>query len=497
MSTSRPSTSTAKRTGVHSGLFDSFAVRARWFMVLAATAALSSGFAACGGTTGKPDLGATTQSNSSDGGPDATATTTSDDGGVGDDLANYDATIGYADAGRLPMTSLDSGLDGGGGGGGEAGAIAWQTWPVCPCDDLSSGLGVASTAPGCGVTDVVWTRRPACDNCWRGLATEGQTNGYLPPACSVRDAGVAAGGPATGQPIYNLVAELYACLLQTDCAANPDTEIYYCYCGSADLNTACKAGNGTGPCKAQIEAAYQMIAGSQDQGPAYVINNLRNTNLTSSSGEPNPGYGAANVVNLLFNATHGSDVPPSLTAGCTWACAPSAADAGTYVPPPPSVTIDGGGFTKTESLLYLAKPSCYACLKADGCLDDSRGDTNSECEDLAGQVVPGAAAAGSGQSREDLCYATLQCVLGSPSCLGAFSSGFSGADSMGRGNPCIAPASDAGASSGCLSQEQAGLETTDPVVMTTRFNDQTTGAGVANRILNCAYSVNCSSCFSP
>ena len=455
-------------------------------MVLATAAALSSGFAACGGTTGKPDLGAATQSSSSDGGPDATATMTSDDGGAGDDLTNYDATIGYADGARLPVTSLDSGGDG--GGGGEAGSVAWQTWPVCPCDDLSSGLGVASTAPGCGVADVVWTWRPACDNCFRGLGGEGQTHGYLPPACSVRDAGVAAGGPATGQSIYNLVAELYACLLQTDCVENPDTHYYYCYCGSVALDT-CRAGTGTGPCKSQIEAAYQMIAGSQDQGPAYVVNNMTNTTLTS------PGYGAANVVQLLYGATNGTDAPPSL-AGCRWACEPPAADAGTYVPPPPSVTIDGGAFTKTESLLYLAKPSCYACLKADGCLDDSRGDTNSECEDLAGQVVPAAADAGSGQNREDLCYSTLQCILGSPACLGAFGSAFPGADSMGRANPCFA-ASDAGASSGCLAQEQAGLETTDPVAMTTRFNDQTAGAGVANRILNCAYSVNCSSCFSP
>jgi len=62
----------------------------------------------------------------------------------------------------------------------------------------------------------------------------------------------------------------YACLVRTQCYLQSDpsssdskscvTSALYCYCGDAD-NVTCKDGNGTGPCKAEIDAAFTAAPG--------------------------------------------------------------------------------------------------------------------------------------------------------------------------------------------------------------------------------------------
>ena len=441
--------------------------------------------AGCGGTTGRGDLpisaspgGDAAAGMTTDGAatPEVDATMSEDGGEQG-----FDATIMYADAARLPHFDLDAGTD-----GGEAGAGGWQSWPVCPCDSFASLEGgvSAGTPPAsgpCSAQQIVWTMRPACDQCIRQNPKNVGNGNPFPPCCDLRDAGKAAAGPEATQPLFNLCADLYTKARDTRCyqdSTGTTAQLQACYCGDAG-NDACKMGHGNGACKSQVEAAFQVIAGSPDQGPAWALMNLTATGVATS-----PDYTGGSAMSIVDDFRPQPLTDFAYPVDCPWACYAAAPSASAYVPPAPSVVIDGGSFTKTESLLYLASSSCYACLKDFGCLDDSRGDMNNECEDLAGQTVPAGADAGAGQSRQDLCYATLQCILGSPLCLTDFGSFF-------NSNRCVAGA-DAG---GCLTQEENGLETTDPALIQSQFNDSTRGAGVANRILNCGAALNCPTCF--
>ncbi len=447
-----------------------------WTMALA-----TFGVAGCGGTTGRPDLAST----GADGGASATTTTEAGsepgmDATVGEastEPVEFDATIMYADAARLPHFDFDASAD-----GGETAPPGWQNWPACACDnfevDPAAGypVWVSPTAGACSPQEMVWTQRPECDRCYQ--YTGQPMLPPLPPCCALRDGGVAVAGPGMGQPLFNLCGGLYSCFLDNGCWFLPGN-FETCVCGDAGP-ADCNAGMGNGACEKQFEAAFQIIPGSADQNIAWALANVTAVGDTNS-----PAYPGASAVTIFSSVNISSQGDLGLYPRCDWACYPAPANAAAYKPPAPSVTIDGGMFTKTESLIYAANPSCYSCLKEVGCLDDDRGDMNNECEDLAGQTVPGSADAGAGQSRQDLCYDTLQCILGSPSCLGAFSSQFST-------NPCLTSAADAG---GCLAQEQNGLESTDPTVMTSEFNDPTRGAGVANRILNCGYALVCPTCF--
>jgi hypothetical protein len=454
-------------------------------VVLLWTVALAVfGVAGCGGTTGRPDMAST----GTDGGTTPATATEMDgatepgmDATVGEASTGpveFDATIMYADAARLPHFDFDASPD-----GGEAAPPGWESWPPCACDsvqvDPAAGfpVDVSPTAGACSPQEIVWTQRPACDRCYQYVAYEG--NPPFPPCCSLRDGGTAVAGPMMGQPLFNLCGGLYSCFLNSGCWYPPG-DYLACICGDAGQDD-CNAGKGNGVCEKQFEAAFQVIPGSADQN---IQTSLANN---SAESDPNaPAYTGAVALRIFSAVRFDSQGALPLVTGCEWACYPAPANASAYKPPAPSVMLDGGMFTKTESLIYAAtNPSCYSCLKEVGCLDDDRGDMNNECEDLAGQTVPASADAGAGQSRQDLCYDTLQCILGSPSCLGAFGSQFAT-------NPCLTSAADAG---GCLAQEQNGLETTDPAVIQNEFNDPTRGAGVANKILNCGYALACPTCF--
>jgi hypothetical protein len=55
--------------------------------------------------------------------------------------------------------------------------------------------------------------------------------------------------------------------------------------------------------------------------------------------------------------------------------------------------------------------TCYQCLLGSSCLDDTMGDSDNECGDLAGTV--GAGAQGT-ESKQQACLNTLACILGIP-----------------------------------------------------------------------------------
>jgi hypothetical protein len=446
----------------------------------------------CGGTTGREDLAATTADDAApatsvDAATDATVDATQAASGVQDAGAiTFDVTIEYADADRLPKLAPGETLDGG-SDAEEAAAPAWMTWPACACDSQGTidgvSVGIPADAGACSASAMVWTQRPECDTCYRTSGNEGNTQGSpFPPCCDLRGAGNSSAGPGQGQPLFDLCVDLYTCALQSGCWSNQSGgSAYDCYCGDAGL-AGCKSGNGNGVCKSQYESAFQVIAGSPDQGPAWAIANA--TAIQTSSA----GYAGAEVMNLFLDLQSQSlptgSLPPLPLASnqCGWACQPQSPAAASYVPPPPSI-FDAGAYTKTESILSAASPSCFACLKTSGCLDDDRGDMNNECEDLAGQVAPSGADAGAGQSLQDLCYGTLQCILGSTACLDDFGAGFP----SNLVNACT--------TGDCKTQEENGMESVDPTFITTHFNDSTLGAGVANRILNCAYAVLCDTCF--
>lgn len=72
--------------------------------------------------------------------------------------------------------------------------------------------------------------------------------------------------------------------------------------------------------------------------------------------------------------------------------------------------LNGGlGCSPTEQLFASYSLDCYNCMVAYGALDDSvYGDTDNECEDVAGTAQHGAQA---GQNRASLCAQVIECAL--------------------------------------------------------------------------------------
>jgi hypothetical protein len=144
--------------------------------------------------------------------------------------------------------------------------------------------------------------------------------------------------------------------------------------------------------------------------------------------------------------------------------------------------------------------SCYACLVASSCIDDSSGDINKECEDTTGS------AAYTSSTTVAECEAVLQCILnsaGSPPVATneCAENGVSGcycgtdpASSCGSGS-ASAPVT-AGVNGACATQIATGLgfPLGDGADILKNFSVKTLAAGRANAILGCATSNGCSSC---
>jgi hypothetical protein len=131
-----------------------------------------------------------------------------------------------------------------------------------------------------------------------------------------------------------------------------------------------------------------------------------------------------------------------------------------------------------------AANACLDCAQRGRCLDP-----NLLCEHLVGQVT--VAGPDAGQSRQDVCYATLSCIFNSQ-CY--FTSGT--IDGCFCGSLDDATCIDAGpsAQTPCLGLEQVGLETKDPSAALQTLTYTTLGAGTANALVQCLLNYSCTAC---
>jgi hypothetical protein len=112
-----------------------------------------------------------------------------------------------------------------------------------------------------------------------------------------------------------------------------------------------------------------------------------------------------------------------------------------------------------------------------------------ECDDLMGDALGGPSA---GAWKPSLCLQTINCILqtrcADPSVFDCYCG-------QGVGSGCT----DSGlASGGCLSTENAGLETTDiATALGPAFASKSLAAGVANAIFLCAAAHQCATCLAP
>jgi hypothetical protein len=246
---------------------------------------------ACGGTTGREGL--------SLGGVDASL---ADDSSVDLDSGAFDVAILYIDR-VLPEVSAPPPAD-------AAGAEAGFPWPSCPpfipvdSDgdpvDLSVNFnelpaayddaGQVVLAPeGSACAEYPWLGSTSIDSC---VTLSGTPLPFpaLPPCSWCVDAGLAAAGLREGQPRYDICLDLYACVIDSGCAAQ-STTANTCLCGPDLGNCSVDA---SGPCAAQELAALEYPAVSPD-----VLKNFTNT-------APNAaqflGFCAGNLNGLLQTA---------------------------------------------------------------------------------------------------------------------------------------------------------------------------------------------------
>jgi len=147
---------------------------------------------------------------------------------------------------------------------------------------------------------------------------------------------------------------------------------------------------------------------------------------------------------------------------------------------------DGGFSTTFQIILSAQGAACAACAQSH-CL--TSGLT---CESLGNAVAAQGPEAGA--PRTSLCYSTLACVISSTPAIPCYDQGAlpyvcycatKTVTQCTNGGP--------GVDSQCATQEQAGLETTDPTMAYNRLNstDTTLGAQMANAIALCLGSASC------
>jgi hypothetical protein len=138
--------------------------------------------------------------------------------------------------------------------------------------------------------------------------------------------------------------------------------------------------------------------------------------------------------------------------------------------------------------------SCYACLLAGGCIDDTTfSDVGHECED---DSPPFSFLAGTTTAE---CQAVLSCILGSgngiSSCASAAVSGcYCGTAAVStacQGDPAAGPINGA-----CATEIATGLDfpVSDGTDNTKNLTDITKGAGRATQVFQCAQSNSCAAC---
>jgi hypothetical protein len=255
---------------------------------------------ACGGTTGREGLLL----------PDASLP---GDSGVVDNDADldsgaFDVVILYADR-VLPDVVAPPDATGD--------AEARYPWPDCPpfipvdsdgdpvdpsvsinqIPSVYDDAGQVIAAPdGSACAEYPWLGSTAIDDCL--TSSSNASYPLLPPCNWCVDAGVAAAGLLQGQPRYGICLDLYACILDSGCAATGSSATA-CLCG-AELGTC--AVDASGPCASAELAALEYSAVSPD-----VLKNFENA-------APNAavflGFCGGNLNSVLQAAVSDGCFPP-------------------------------------------------------------------------------------------------------------------------------------------------------------------------------------------
>ncbi len=148
----------------------------------------------------------------------------------------------------------------------------------------------------------------------------------------------------------------------------------------------------------------------------------------------------------------------------------------------PDAGLDTLGIIRATQGALCADCAATMCLSA--------ADAGTACEGFANSVADAGAAAG--EAKAQLCYATLSCILNATTMCYDLGSGvdecYCGLTAVSQCNSS-GPGSDAP----CASQEEMGLEATDPGTVFNRLYDPAFGAGRANALLICLGN-NCGDC---
>jgi hypothetical protein len=168
--------------------------------------------------------------------------------------------------------------------------------------------------------------------------------------------------------------------------------------------------------------------------------------------------------------------------------AAAAADSGVDAAQAEGEDSGGDGGTSSYAIILASQGAdCASCAQTN-CL--GAGQT---CESLEPVVADGGPS--SGTTRTALCYDALSCVLNQNVACYNLSAGVV---SCYCGNESTTQCENDGPATGaaCATQEEDGLETTDPATAWTRIqsSDTTLGAQMANSIVNCLLDSVCSSC---
>jgi hypothetical protein len=257
---------------------------------------------ACGGTTGRERLSL----------GDASVPGESGDSTLDLDSGAFDVLILYADR-VLPDVGVSPDATGV--------AVAGYPWPSCPpfipvdsdgdpvdpsvsINQIPAAYGDAGQvipAPdGSACAQYPWLGSTAIDTCLTS-----SFNGpfpFLPPCNWCGDAGVAAAGLRQGEPRYAICLDLYACIVESGCAATGSSATD-CLCG-ADLGN-CSL-DASGPCAAPELAALEYSAISPDV--------LKNFDNNAPSAAVFLGFCGGNL-NSLLQATVSNGCFPPIDAG--------------------------------------------------------------------------------------------------------------------------------------------------------------------------------------
>lgn len=259
-----------------------------------------------------------------------------------------------------------------------------------------------------------------------------QTSCAVPLAACEAAEGVAASGPAAGQPRRALCTALVDCARASGCA---ETTVEDCYCGPAVDPLTCLSGGATGVCKAAFEAAAESTDGIQ---VAERFND--------------PMFASGNAVELVRCSRD----------SCAAACAPP--------PPPPPADAGAPDAELVNACRACEQMSCPAVLAA--------------CE-ADGLAAEGPAA---GQPRRALCTALVDCARATGCAAAAIEDCYCGVGV----DPLLCLSG--GATGACKAAFEAAAESTDGILVAERFSDPTFASGNAVELLRCDQDLCAAAC---